>query len=252
MMRVREQKHTKQAFYLFLANLFIYSFTAYHSCLQFMSISFYLFIYFLSLSTWQLFVSLWDWFQIKSESWQTQRNHIQYFRFVVQLCESKGTDTNVSVSPDSNTAFNSPESVSAQTAKPHKPRTDRTLLATTSTRESPALQASEQGSFQELRDQGGDAGMDVKRTRGGNKKWKWWEVDLSSGGFSTGTRVSVKVSHLSLRTHPGATVPVSIKERARRPSWQLDMNEWLFLILLLSSLLLCPLPSSLGLKQENE
>lgn len=135
-----ERTKTHQTSFLFIPCQFIHLFLHSVSLLSSIHVDFFLFISFYPCQPGNC---LWDWFQIKSEGWQTQRNHIQYFRFVVQLCESKGTDTNVSVSPDSNTAFNSPESVSAQTAKPHKPRTDRTLLATTSARESPALQWAE-------------------------------------------------------------------------------------------------------------
>lgn len=72
---------------------------------------------------------------------------------------------------------------------------------------------------------------------GNDERWIWVQEDSLQEHVSPS-----RFSHLSPRTHPGATVPVSIKERASRPSWQLDMNEWLFLTLLLSSLLLFPLP----------
>lgn len=126
----------KQDFQLFLDNLFIYSLTAYHSCFQFTLISIFLYPCCCCLSTWQLLVSLWDWFEISCKDWwaleQTQFNPTFYY-FRLKYVSQRGQIQTSQMSRASTQPSYSPGSVSAQTAQPHKPPSGHTLLTTTLT-----------------------------------------------------------------------------------------------------------------------
>lgn len=127
----------KQDFNLFLDNLLIYSLTAYHSGFQLTLISIFLYPCFCCLSTWQLLVSLWDWFEFSCKDWWAL-DHLTYnkptfYYFWLKYVSRRGQIQTSQMSRASTQPSYSPGSVSAQTAKPHKPPSDHTLLTTTLT-----------------------------------------------------------------------------------------------------------------------
>lgn len=160
----------KHDFHLFLENLFIYSFTVFRSCFQFTLISCLFYPCFGCLSTCRPFASLRDSFEINSRDWfkWTLLNTTSLFVgccccFLICYRE----ETNVLGVPHS--PLYSPGSVSAQTAKPHEPRSDRMPLTATLAQEFATLQWSEKQRAESIL---GITGAGGRVGKGVDMKWK--------------------------------------------------------------------------------
>lgn len=133
MRELRTKKHPRQP----TNKIFIYSLTAYHSGFQLTLISIFLYPCFCCLSTWQLLVPLWDWFEFSCKDWWAL-DHLTYnkptfYYFWLKYVSQRGQIQTSQMPRASTQPSYSPGSVSAQTAKPHKPPSDHTLLTTTLT-----------------------------------------------------------------------------------------------------------------------